>query len=348
MNSSVYDTQYDDLRVFSTALGNDPLQVQGAGGNTSLKSGNTMWIKASGTWLAQAVDTELFVPVALEPLLSALAKGDLRAEKSTDFVRQELNPDGLRPSIETTVHAALPYKVVAHVHCVDTIALAIQSNAQLILDALLKDFNWLWVPYFRPGLPLSRYISAHLESGVDVIVLGNHGLVVAADSVTQTAALLERVRVAVRQPVRTVPSHDPERLQQLCADTEYAPAMSGEAHAIAFNGQALSVAAGGSLYPDHVIFLGEGTVFADATEALSTVVDKIEQDRGTTPMSIVVPGAGVLMHRKANASQHAMARCLTDVCLRVADGARINYLSSDETFQLLNWEAETYRQSIAT
>lgn len=65
-------------------------------------------------------------------------------------------------------------------------------------------------------------------------------------------------------------------------------------------------------------------------------------------MMLVAPGAGVLLHRSANASQHAMARCLADVCRRVPQGAAIHYLGQDDLWQLLNWEAETYRQSIAT
>jgi len=157
-----------------------------------------MWIKASGTWLANAIETELFVPVELEPLLAALDQDDQRAEKAIDFVSQSLNTNNLRPSIETTVHAVLPQKVVVHIHCVDTIALAVQTQAEQIFTQLLRDFKWLWVPYYRPGLPLSQYISTHLEPGTDVIVLGNHGLVVAADSVAQAAALLDRVRVAVK------------------------------------------------------------------------------------------------------------------------------------------------------
>jgi len=42
------------FRALSARLGQDPLQVQGPGGNTSVKSGDVMWIKASGTELADA------------------------------------------------------------------------------------------------------------------------------------------------------------------------------------------------------------------------------------------------------------------------------------------------------
>ena len=43
--------ELDRLRKLSARVGSDPLLVQAAGGNTSLKDKGVMWIKASGTWL---------------------------------------------------------------------------------------------------------------------------------------------------------------------------------------------------------------------------------------------------------------------------------------------------------
>ncbi|MEO0633779.1 MAG: class II aldolase, partial [Pseudomonadota bacterium] len=57
------DLLTDEFRALSARLGSDPLQVQGAGGNTSIKDGAVMWIKASGTQLAQANTEEIFVAV---------------------------------------------------------------------------------------------------------------------------------------------------------------------------------------------------------------------------------------------------------------------------------------------
>lgn len=303
-----------------------------------------MWIKASGTWLANANEKELFVPVNLEPLLAALAEGDPRAEKSIDFVNQPLNENNLRPSIETTVHAVLPQKVVVHVHCVDTIALAVQANGDQQLNTLLSEFNWLWVPYCRPGLPLSKSISAHLQPDTNVLVLGNHGLVVAAETVNDAAVLLKRVRAAVKRQVRTVSTFKSKELQTLCKNVPYAPSSCPETHAIAMDEHAVSMATGGSMYPDHVIFLGAGTQTIDISETANALADQLNAQ----PSAVVVPDLGVLMHKEANASQHAMMRCLSDVCLRIAKSAPIRYLNADEEYQLLNWEAETYRQSIAT
>src|SRR5688572_6371043 len=79
------------LKTLSARVGADTLLVQAAGGNTSLKQDGIMWIKASGTWLQHAQLRDIFVPVAIEPLLAALERDDPACETCTDFVRGDLN-----------------------------------------------------------------------------------------------------------------------------------------------------------------------------------------------------------------------------------------------------------------
>ena len=107
--------ELETLRDFSARIGADPLLTQAAGGNTSLKDGDTLWIKASGTWLAHAREREIMVPVRTAPLIAAVDRGEAQAERAELFTIAEHNPSGLRPSIETTVHALVPQKFVVHV-----------------------------------------------------------------------------------------------------------------------------------------------------------------------------------------------------------------------------------------
>ena len=74
------------LRELSASLGADRLRTQGAGGNASIKRDGTLWIKASGTWLADALAREIMTPVRLNPLLKAIAGGDPRAATAVDFL----------------------------------------------------------------------------------------------------------------------------------------------------------------------------------------------------------------------------------------------------------------------
>ena len=245
-----------------------------------------MWIKASGTWLRDATNKDIFVPVGHDALLTALARNDPACEACTDFVLADLNATGLRPSIETTVHALMPQRVVVHVHCVNTIAWAIRSDAEQRLAEKLKDFNWAFIPYARPGLPLANAIAARLKPGIDVLILGNHGLVVCAETVVEAETLLDHVVKALVRPVRAAVPPDLAALQLLCKGTDYAPAESNETHALATDVFALEKGKGSVFYPDHVVFLGVGV----ATEIESGA-----------PL-VAIPGKGVLIRQGCKTS----------------------------------------------
>ena len=94
----------------------------------------------------------------------------------------------------------------------------------------------------------------------------------------------------------------------------------------------LAVARRGSLYPDHVIFLGPG---------IATL-----PPGGDGPM-LVVPGAGVLLRDDATQGAVALARCLADVCARLDPAEPITVLTPEEDAELLGWDAEKYRLAMA-
>jgi rhamnose utilization protein RhaD (predicted bifunctional aldolase and dehydrogenase) len=317
----------DRLRALSARVGADPWLVQAAGGNTSLKDEDVLWIKASGTWLKDATSRDIFVPVDRPALLRALSNRDPCADACIDFVRTDLNDTGLRPSIETSVHALMPQRVVVHVHCVNTIAWAIRGDAGQALGERLQGFDWVQVPYARPGLPLADAITARLRPGADVLVLGNHGLVVAADSVEAADALLARVVAAVSRPARDPIAPDRHALEALCRGTAYAPAVSDDAHALATDVEILERGRDHVYYPDHVVFLGVGVATDLASEA---------------PL-VAIPGTGVVVRLDARPAVEAMGRCLADVMRRVGPDDPLVPLSDEDVDRLVNWDAERYR-----
>ncbi|MCR4266152.1 class II aldolase/adducin family protein [Nitratireductor sp. ZSWI3] len=331
------------LKAVSAKIGSDPLLTQGAGGNTSLKVGDTLWIKASGTWLADAMRRDIMVPVEMAPLIAAVEAVDPIAEEAHRFTVAALNTCGLRPSIETTVHALLPQRVVLHVHCVDTIAFAVRTDCVDQITPRLAGLNWAYVPYARPGLPLALAICDHRQQRPDVLVLANHGLVVAAETVAAAQALLDDVKTRLRAAPRATPGADADRLAALAAGSAFRLPDTETAHGVALDPVSTALAARGSLYPDHVIFLGAGSVIARDGEDVAKVVERV----GTAPASILFPSLGVLMRGDAPPNADAMARCLADVAARVPADAPIRVLTPQEHHQLTDWDAEKYRQELA-
>lgn len=322
--------EFETLRSLSARLGSDPLLVQAAGGNTSMKQDGVMWIKASGTWLMEAMNKDIFVPLDMAALTKAMAEDSPDCESCLPFVRQDLNALGLRPSIETSVHALMPQKVVLHVHCVNTIALAICEDAEQQLQQRLSAFNWSFIPYARPGLQLARAIRSNLKPGSDVMILQNHGLAVAAESVADAEAMLNKVVQVLQCPQREFAKPDIAALEMACAGMNYEPAKDIEAHAPALDDRALKLGCSNVYYPDHVVFLGVA----------------VPTDMTTNAPAIAIAGKGVLVRKDAKPAIEPMLRCLGDVFKRLPAGARLKALTPAEIDQLLNWDAEKYRQTL--
>jgi rhamnose utilization protein RhaD (predicted bifunctional aldolase and dehydrogenase) len=333
----------------SAQIGNDILKTQGAGGNTSIKSDGVMWVKASGTWLANAATQDIMVPVFVEPLVKALRDRDGRAETSTDFVVEALNTSRLRPSIETSFHAALQSPVVAHYHCVNTISLAVLENREAVLAdrmARVPDLKWVSIPYRRPGTPLAREIDKAAESKPDVLILHNHGIVVCGDTVEEVAERIGRVTEALFVTPRATGEQDVAALFLASSGSGYHPAEDPCSHAPALQTVNQDFALGGSMYPDHVIFLGTeiGTLEDGQTAADLEALRRTEGREA--PKVLIVRGKGVLLSNSLTAGGEVMARCLAEVAGRIIAGERVAYLTPDDEYELTHWEAEIYRQAL--
>jgi rhamnose utilization protein RhaD (predicted bifunctional aldolase and dehydrogenase) len=322
----------DALRQLSAKIGADPLLVQAAGGNTSLKQDGVMWIKASGTWLRDAQAKDIFVPLDLARLQVALDADDPACESCTDFAINERNPVGLRPSIETSVHGLIPHAVVVHVHCVNTIAWAILQDAEQQLATRLHAFNWAYVPYARPGLQLCRAIKKAKRPNTNVLVLGNHGLVVGAETVTDAEQLLNMVVAAVQRPAPGARQLDLAALTKIAAGTNYQLPEDQTCHDFAMDAANCARAANAVYYPDHVVFLGQH---------LPATLD-------TDAAAVALPGLGVLVRKDAKPSVEPMLACLSNVFARIDANEKLNPLTLQDIGALLNWDAEKYRQNLKT
>jgi rhamnose utilization protein RhaD (predicted bifunctional aldolase and dehydrogenase) len=270
-----------------------------------------------------------------------LAAGDPACETCNAFVRRDLSELALRPSIETTLHAVMPQRVVVHVHCVETISIACLSDAAERLAAPLSGLNWTFVPYIRPGASLGRSIADHLAAGTNVVILGKHGLVVAGDSVSEAERLRAEVSRRLARLARAPPMADRAGLQAARGGGYFA-AEDNRWHAIATDPISLAAARRGSLYPDHVVFLGPGIVTSEAGESAAAAARRY----GRAVPLVVVPGAGVLLHEAATPGARALIRCLADVTCRLSVDDPVEPLRPEEEAQLLDWDAEKYRQSL--
>lgn len=323
----------DALKAYSARWGNDLGLVQGAGGNTSVKIAADLWVKASGQRLSDATVADIFVPVGLSDAL-AMADGAPAPTRPGHV---------LRPSIETSLHALMPHRVVAHLHMIEAIAVAVRSDVRILLKQALDGIDWGFIDYVQPGPPLAKAVAERLASGpADVLLLGNHGLIVGGADFEEVNAKVAEVRVRLgsfaRRPAIEPPDSAKDVLAELAERLGLERARLAQAHLAALDPVSLAFARLGSLYPDHTVFLGRGVAVLDLAAA---------EPPPSNSLLYLAPGVGALMTPGLPLAAHEMAACLGLVASAIAAGAPVRTLTYDEETALLDWDAETYRRSLA-
>ena len=89
-----------------------------------------------------------------------------------------LNPSHPRMSIETLLHAFLPYPQVDHTHPDAIISICTSTNGRAVAEKIWGD-RFVWVPYIRPGFTLSKMIAQGVKENpkAELVLMEKHGLV---------------------------------------------------------------------------------------------------------------------------------------------------------------------------
>jgi rhamnose utilization protein RhaD (predicted bifunctional aldolase and dehydrogenase) len=329
-----------DYLTLCARWGGDSMLVQGAGGNASWKEGETLWIKASGQWLSRACDEDIFVSVSLPHLQAHIAK------EQFDVVPQVKQPSRLRPSIETLLHALMPSRYVMHLHPVDALAWLVCNDAEQALRAVIGDqLQWAWVPYQKPGADLARSLNQSLrnQANARVVLMQNHGVVVAADTLHELERTLNKLMRILALPCAHTDTH--QSSSGVVAHGAYRPVADPVCHSMSIRReQFVRLQSQWALWPDHVVFLGpRARTFETETAFQSWLA---QPDAEELPAFVFVKGAGTWQHEVVSVGQLAQLKCYQQVLDRLDDTSQINPLSDRQIRDLLNWDAEKYRQSL--
>lgn len=335
-----YSDTERQVKEFCAQIGTDHLLVQGAGGNVSWKDGDTLWIKASGTWLAHADIEDIFVPVDLSRLKLAIAEGNFSVEPRV------LGEVGLKPSIETLLHAAMPHKIVVHLHAIEALAYLVRKNCFGQLSVVLRNLlNWEFVEYFKPGAELAGAVNNCLQKSksLNVIFMKNHGLIIGGDSVSQVNLTLEQFAAVLAAPKPTPLKFATVR-PNIPVD-DYLPIVDPELHQLSVDPMLFSsLKTHWALYPDHVVFLGVESFSFSSWDQFSLTIANSD----IRPDLVFIEHVGVFTTNNFGKAKLAQLRCYYDVLVRQNKDDALDTLNESQILNLLNWDAELYRQSLAS
>ncbi len=177
------------LRVYSSRLlGRDKSLVLHGGGNTSVKIAQTnivgeqetiLYVKGSG-WDLQTIEAQGFAPVRMNHLLKlAQLKQLTDAQMVNELKTHMTSASAPAPSVETILHALLPYKYVDHTHSDAIVSISNTDNGADRITAIYGN-KVVIIPYVMPGFDLSRLCAERfpqqLNENTIGMVLMNHGL----------------------------------------------------------------------------------------------------------------------------------------------------------------------------
>lgn len=174
---------------YSRLIGSDPSLVLHGGGNSSVKTRwrditardvDVLFVKGSGSEMS-TITPAGFAPLDLRRLHELL---ELESLGDTQMIRElaaaSLDPDAPRPSVESLLHAFIPFPAVQHSHADAIITLTNATNGERIVKDVLGD-RVVVVPYVMPGFDLAREVRRIWEEQPEVeargMVLMKHGLV---------------------------------------------------------------------------------------------------------------------------------------------------------------------------
>ncbi|MER2076565.1 bifunctional aldolase/short-chain dehydrogenase [Psychrobacillus psychrotolerans] len=195
-NKTIQSDTLGELTYRSNLIGTDRRVCNWGGGNTSFKTiatdfrGNevdVMWVKGSGSDLATMKESN-FTALHLEHILPLQQREDMTDEEMVDYLSHcMLDKSHPRASIETLLHAFLPYKHVDHTHPDSIISICCAPNGQEIAKEIFGD-RFVWVPYIRPGFLLSKMIAEGVQNNpnAELVLMEKHGLVVWGDTAKES------------------------------------------------------------------------------------------------------------------------------------------------------------------
>ena len=177
------------LRVYtSRLLGQDSTLVLHGGGNTSVKISESnivgnqeeiLYVKGSG-WDLEYIEAAGFSPVRMNHMLSLAKLDSLSDPQMVNELKTQLtNATSPAPSVETILHAILPFKYVDHTHADAVVTITNTTAGEDRIREIYGD-RVVIIPYVMPGFDLAkdvaRIFSEQSTDKTEGMILMNHGI----------------------------------------------------------------------------------------------------------------------------------------------------------------------------
>lgn len=365
--------QLEELVYVSRLYGNDPDYIIAGGGNTSYKTNDEIWVKASGTSMAD-IGVDGFVCLDRKKLQVLTGKkyssipATREEEVKTDLKNAILYPADKRPSVETSLHEVISFPFIVHTHPALVNGLLCSRDSKNSVSGLFEKNTVLYVEYTDPGYVLFKKVYEDLvrfrkENGREpnIIFLENHGVFVGAESVGAIKEIYNNIENAILPLVSNYPDSkdaDGEDVlgnvaRQLSdhfeADFNVLPDASPLARYFVKSQDRFELVSR-PFTPDHIVYCKSKYLFVRKTDNISLAVEDFKTSNGFFPKIIALENKGLLALEQDQKSSRIAMDVFKDM-LKIAwfssyfGGPR--HLNQQQIDFIDNWEVENYRRQIS-
>ena len=373
------------LVEISRHYGSSPEWVLAGGGNTSFKTIDRLYVKASGFALG-AIDASGFCEMDRQKLDAIWSKEypDEKAAREdaalADLMAARVEGETKRPSVETLLHGFFPQAYVVHTHPALVNGLTCGMDGESTFHRLFGR-DGIWVPLVDPGYTLAKTVKVIFKAFVDrvgrapcIMFMQNHGLLVAGEDPEEIAIASAKLVSVLGKEVSMTPGASPIETA-VAVDTKALGILDAALRDIVggstvilhradrmilgFAADSLSFASISRPFsPDHIVYAGHEYLRIDDVKDFRDAWSDYEARNRIRPRIVLVRNLGAF----ATAGSHspnavagfaAASRILdlfVDSC-KVATYTRAfggpRFMSPEAVAFIRNWEVEKYRSSIA-
>ncbi len=352
-----------------------------SGGNTSVKNDDVMYVKASGFELGK-IGEEGYVALdrhMLERLKTRKYSNnsdEREAQVKSDLLKSRIYPEkNQRPSVEASVHHAIRYKFVIHMHPTMVNAVTCSKNAQKSIQEMYG-VEAVFVPYITPGYILYKEIERlndvyfeKYKRYPQLFFLQNHGVFVGAETTDEVKAkydwILDKINLKISNIIVERPSPIDESFTEIIPAVRAALSVgklkvgrlrnNALIESFLNNNEKLKDIAE-PFTPDGIVFCGSRPLIVEKGKDSATTLENFRKSLGTfrslsgyEPKIVVIRGLGVFAPGDNIQAADITLDVFEDI-LKIAhyswNFGGPNFMNKPDVKFIEEWEVESYRKGL--
>lgn len=368
------------LIEISRKYGSDNRYVIAGGGNTSYKDDKKIWVKASGHALETITEDGFSILDRKKLHVISEKKYSAHTARREEEVKDDLAAACItkdrRPSVETSMHNAIDYAFIVHLHPTLVNGLMCSKNAETETIKLFGN-DAVYIPYTDPGYVLFKEVETRINSykkkngrHPSIVLLQNHGIFVGADTTKEIEDIYKRVleKIEKKAPVKPIAKNDKisDNIQEIIPAIRMMLSREGGLKTLKIrnNSRIRKFASAKNEFdkvavpftPDVIVYCKSKYIYLSAkdTEGLlkkaQKEIDTYTQKNGYSPKVLVIEGIGLVAVGDNAAGCDIILDVYEDM-MKVAEIAQSfggeHPMAQKQIDFIDNWEVENYRRKVS-